>query len=365
MPHPIRQNVSQIKGITRTDRGVLTHVAELAEHGGKGHCYASNNFLGRREQATPRTISRVLGKLQRLGLLVISGQTSDRRIVPSPLLRRCYAGESTAACAAATAALSEQLLAGNKGPCPDTLPLDNHGTALDKPDPELETTRAPALDNSGRAYKETRIHEQENEQNEKASLRAALDRKENELAEAQKKIDALTTQRAALETEMVSLTAQCPAAHTKGAAGVALRYPTWATDGFYAQWTEWVGYRQRKRNKLSPASLQKTLDQLAAFDAGFCQLLFDKAIAGGYTGLVFDDTALKFAHYLHPSPSLYHHANPSSTQSPERGAKPSAHAAGGARALSAHLRTLREQGNAHERGPLHLCQATGLDPGQG
>ena len=119
---------------------------------------------------------------------------------------------------------------------------------------------------------------------------------------------------------MVSLTAQRPAAHTKGAADAALRFPAWATDDFHAQFAEWMAYRQRMRNKLSPTSLQKTLDQLAAFDAGYCTLLFDKAIASGYTGLVFDDTAKKFAHYLHPSPSLYHHANPSSTQHPERGA---------------------------------------------
>ena len=365
MPYPIRQNVSQIKGLNRTDRAVLTHATELAEHGGKGHCYASNDFLARREQATSRTISRVLGKLHRLGLLMISGQTSDRRMVPSPLLRRCYAGESKAACAAATAALSEQLVADNRGLYQNKSPLDNHGSALDKPGPDLETTQAPAVDKSGRAYKETIIHEQEDEQNEKASLRAALARKENELAEAQKKIDALTTQRAVLEAETVSLTAQRPAARTKGAAGAALRFPAWADDAFHAQWAEWVAYRQKKRNKLSPDSLQKTLDQLAAFDAGYCQLLFDKAIAGGYTGLVFDDTALKFAHYLHPSPSLYRHANPSFTQLPERGAKPSAQAAGGARALSAYLRTQREQGDSHEREPLHLCQATGPDPDQG
>ena len=365
MPFPIRQYLSQLTGLNRTDRAVLTHVVELAEHGGKGHCYASNDFLGRREQATTRTISRALGKLQREGLLLINGSTSNRRIVARPALRRCYTGDTQAACAAATAALSKQLSASNKGPCHDEPALDSQGFALDKLGLILATTTAPALDKLGRAYKETINHEQEDEQNEKASLRAALARTENELAEAQKKIDALTTQHAVLEAGMVSLTAQRPAARTRGAAGVTLRFPAWADDTFRAQWAEWEAYRQRKRNKLSPASLQKTLDQLDAFDAGFCQLLFDKAIANGYTGLVFDDTALKFAYYLHPSPSLYHHATPSLSQSLERGAKPSANTAGGARALSAYLRTQREQGDSHECGPRHLCQATRPDPDQG
>ncbi|WP_324671061.1 hypothetical protein [Hymenobacter sp. GOD-10R] len=88
-----------------------------------------------------------------------------------------------------------------------------------------------------------------------------------------------------------------PASHTKGGAAPALIFPAWATDTFRAEWAEWLAYRQAKRDKLKPASLQKMLDKLGAFDEGFCHQLFDKALTNGYTGLVFDDTPAKYEIY--------------------------------------------------------------------
>lgn len=362
MPFPIRQHIARLAGLNRTQRAILTLAVELAEHGGKGHCYATNAYLAQREQTSARNVSRALATLRRLGLLVISGCTANRRIVPGSALRPCYASETNEACAAATAALGQRLSRGKTANVGRPLAVDKPGPSQDIPNLQLTTTGAAAQDNSSRAYKETSNHEQPDEQDEKATLRAALARVEKELAAAQKKIDGLQTQLAAGQAEIVTPTTQRPAAHT--AAG-ALRFPTWADNAFRAQWAEWVAYRQSKRNKLSPASLQKMLDRLAAFDAAFCQGLFDQAIASGYTGLVFDDTALKFAHYLHPSPSLYRHANPLTPQSPERGAKPSAHAAAGARTLSAQLRALREHGSSPVLGSHLVCQAIGPDPGQG
>lgn len=354
MHFPIRQNLSQLTGLNRTDRAIAELVAELAEHGGKGYCHATNETLGKRVQATQRTVSRVLAKCLRLGLLVISGRTSGRRLVASPLLRLCYASETKEACEAATAALSQRLSARKKAPGSDTLPLDNGGSSRDIPGPALTTIGAPALDIPGRAYKETRNHEQKDEQDEKASLRAALARVENELADAKKKIAALETQPAAQRAAGDFLKAHRPAAHTRAPKAVPLRFPEWATAAFRAQWNEWVAYRQGKPNPLAPASLQKMLDQLAAFDEGYCQLLFNKAIASGYIGLVFDDTALKFALYLKNQTTPAAYASPSPFQHPERGAKPTAHAAFGARALSAQLRALREHGSAEAPGPLAL-----------
>lgn len=93
------------------------------------------------------------------------------------------------------------------------------------------------------------------------------------------------------------------ASHTRAA---ALLFPEWATDTFRAEWAQWLAFRQGKRDKLKPISQQKLLDKLAQFDEGFCLLLFDKAISNGYTGLVFDDTPAKFAHYLASKPENAH-----------------------------------------------------------
>lgn len=308
--HPIRQQLNQLTSLNRTHKAILIEVCELAENGNKGACTATNPYLATRLGASKRTVSRTVVDLDALGLLEALGMGKSRTLRPSSGLRSCYVGDKNT-CAINLDNLDKQLRQPRQnGEIGEVANLDKMGSQpRQNRYPNLDKIGSQPSQNGSRVYRDdqddhkTTIDEQAKEL---ASLRAAL-------AAAQSDLALMTADRDRLAEEVTTLKAQRPASHTRARAAAELVFPEWATDSFRADWQEWVAYRQTKRDKLKPASLQKMLDKLSAFDEAYCKILFDKAISSGYTGLVFDDTPLKFAQYLqaqqqHPHVNGPHHA---------------------------------------------------------
>jgi hypothetical protein len=100
-----------------------------------------------------------------------------------------------------------------------------------------------------------------------------------------------------LRDELGKLKARKPAAQTNFLP-TDFQLPEWADEEFLTVYFgEWLPYRQGKREKLKPPSIQKQLNQLSQYDSGFCRLLIDKAIAGGYSAIAYDDTPAKYEIY--------------------------------------------------------------------
>ncbi|TGE05593.1 hypothetical protein [Hymenobacter fodinae] len=172
-------------------------------------------------------------------------------------------------------------------------------------DTSIDTSIAPSTDRNKELI-DSKTKEVEdlktvlvNKDEELATLRAAL-------ASAQSDLVLMTAERDKLAEEVATLKTQPRGLRTPGGAAVNLVFPDWATDTFRAEWQQWVDFRQGKRDKLKPASLQKMLDKLGTYDEEFSSRLFDKAITNGYTGLIYEDTDRKFAEYLAAKPENAH-----------------------------------------------------------
>ncbi|WP_210522077.1 helix-turn-helix domain-containing protein [Hymenobacter terricola] len=205
---PIRQHVGRLAGLTRVQRDLLIAAISLAEHGDRGYCYASNDFLAAQVAASPRTVSRRLAELAALNLLEIDGRTHSRRIVASPALRPCYASDTKAACLAATVVLGQQLSSAKMARNTPPAVRDNAGAIRAIPDPEFAPIRVEIQDKPGRVHKEIHKEQKLEEKKETAALRM-------ELAKAKKKIAAL--EQLLAQAPGPAPTAPSPATHTGGA----------------------------------------------------------------------------------------------------------------------------------------------------
>jgi uncharacterized protein YdaU (DUF1376 family) len=112
-----------------------------------------------------------------------------------------------------------------------------------------------------------------------------------------------------LQSEVVAPSAAPPKPSAKKEKAASLNardyeLPTWATEKFAAEFSEWLAYRQGHRSgKLKLPSILRTLNELAGYNEAFCSQLFTHAIKNGNQGLTFQDTASKFAAYQQATPA--------------------------------------------------------------
>lgn len=155
---------------------------------------------------------------------------------------------------------------------------------------------------------------------------------------AQKKIEELIAERDKLAEEVATLKTQPRRLRTPGARRPAAslnpndyQLPKWAGPAFISGFVEWLTFRQaHKAGKLQAASVQKYLDELAGYDETYSVLLFQKAVKGGYQGLTFDDTPIKFAQHLQarqPHVNVTHHVF-GANQAPNYGSRATASVSG-------------------------------------
>lgn len=111
-----------------------------------------------------------------------------------------------------------------------------------------------------------------------------------------------------LQSEVVAPSAAPPKPSAKREKPASLKatdyqLPTWATEKFAAEFSEWLTYRQGHRSgKLKLPSILRTLNELAGYDEAFCSQLFTHAIKNGNQGLTFADTASKYQAYQQTRP---------------------------------------------------------------
>lgn len=293
---PIAQGIAARPDLKGADKLLLTEVCNLYHNGGRGVCDATNKHLAERTGEAKETVSRRLAKLEAAGWLSMdTGKAAGflRTMQPTRKTLACYLPiDQMPPIDQKSIAIDNSSIGGllTKSIAPidhltDTL-LTIYGGAID----QMEKSLLIVVEEQKKNSKE--------EQEKNTQLQHRLDAANAALIDAQKKITEL-------EGQLSNLSApDAQASRTGGTAN--LQFPAWATVAFRADWQEWVDYRQSKRDKLKPASLQKRLAQLAAFDEEFCKVLFDTAIASGYTGLVFADTPEKFARYLANKPENAH-----------------------------------------------------------
>jgi hypothetical protein len=333
---PIRQNLDVLAGLNRTQRAVLTLVVELAENGGKGYCDATNDYLCKRTQATARTVTRTLAELQRLGLLAVGGHTTRRQITATSLLRPCYASGTKEACFAATISLGEALSIDKMAIEEPEMSIDNQGAAIDKPGQCLETNGALSIDIPCIPYKETSKDEYLDENNEKAK----------ELALAQKKIAGLAFDLAealedlsACRATITDLRNQLENEKKKGGAtrvATSVAALPYSSEEFAAKWQAFRISQGVAAGSARETALLATLQGVAATNEVMALSCLNKSIEMGWKSFYKPDES----------------RNQPSQQS-ERGAKPTAAGATGARALAEQLALIDEQQRQerlHERG---------------
>lgn len=91
----------------------------------------------------------------------------------------------------------------------------------------------------------------------------------------------------------------------------AYSLPDWAGIHFTQGFARWLAYRQGRTDckKLTTASVQEYLNELAGYNEEFALGLFSDSIKNGWQGLTFKNTALDFANYLKAKPENQQHGN--------------------------------------------------------
>jgi DNA-binding MarR family transcriptional regulator len=106
---PIRQHLLTLTCLKGNAKMVLIEVCELAENGKQGGCFVSNATLARDLGISLKTATRMVASLEAAGLLTASinkAQGNRRYLSPTPAVRACYVGGTSAQQLAAAAELT-------------------------------------------------------------------------------------------------------------------------------------------------------------------------------------------------------------------------------------------------------------------
>jgi hypothetical protein len=343
---PIRQRLSALTCLKAGPKAVLIEVCELHENGGKG-CYMSNDTLAKKLGVSLATATRTIGSLVGWGLLystVIKAEANRRYLSPSATVRACYASPSSAEQLAAVCALTivkiepEQVLT-IVNPVADY--SQNGELTIVKNVTDYSQT-------ASRVYGD----DQDDQFNDQDDQPAAL-------ALAQKKIAGLTeelseafTDLAACRATIADLRAQLENEKKRGAAtrvGTSVAALPYTSEEFAAKWQAFRTSQGIAAGSARETALLETLQGVAATNEVLALSCLKKSIEMGWKTFYKPDEP-----------------RTQSSQQSERGAKPTAAAATGARALAERLALIDEQQRQeriHERrGGLAAGAYTGQGP---
>jgi DNA-binding MarR family transcriptional regulator len=345
---PIRQRLSALTCLKPGAKAVLMEVCELHENGGRG-CFISNGTLSKKLGVSLATVTRTIASLAAWGLLaahVVPAEANRRYLVPAAAVRACYAGGTEAQQLAAVLELTIV-----KSESASVLTIVNPGTDYSQ-NGELTIVKngADYSQNASRVIGDEQ-DDQLDEQDDQREALALASKKNKELAAALAEANASL---ATCRTTIATLRAELDASHTRGrATGVATPIAStlpYASAEFAESWQSFRAANGIAPNSARERELFKSLAEMASTEIAAIATV-NKAIRKGWKDLYKLDE---------PRP-----VNLPAPGQPERGAKPTANAITGARALSQYLRSVNGEAGAAAGGAIVGGTPAGAYGGQG
>lgn len=320
MALPIRQRLSALTCLKAGPKAVLIEVCELHANGGKG-CYASNGHLAKKLGTSERSITRALAELEIAGYLTSNGQGKARALTPSAAVAAAYQPGATGETAAANLDKPSQI-----GEVGEVDNLDKNGNEpSQKWQPNLAKNGSQPSQKASRVYGDDQDDQYNDQDDQPAALSLAQKKIEGlafELAEALEDLTAcratITDLRAQLETEKKK----------GGATRVATLVAAlpYTSEEFAAKWQAFRISHGIAQGSARESALLESLQGIAATDEATALSCLKKSIEMGWKTFYKPDE---------PRPQY--------SQQSERGAKPTAAAATGARALAERLAVIDEE----------------------
>jgi transposase len=348
---PIRKRLSALTCIKAGPKAVLIEVCELHENGGRG-CFVSNDALSKKLGVSVATVTRTVASLTAWGLLaarVVASEGNRRYLAPTAAVRVCYAAgaeaEQLAAVADLTIVKSELTIVKTEVDY-----SQNGEMTIVKNEADYSQNASRVI---GEDQKKTILEAQ------LKNLREGLAEVEKELVEAQKKITELEAENEKLRTlggAAGAMTSQQGGrwSYDPAAISESLVLP-FETPEFRQVWVAYRTFREEDAQRQLTGGMQeqemlRKLSNLAEGDEQKAIAIITQTIAKGWKDLYKLDEQ-----------------RPSNKQPGqlERGAKPTAAASTGARALSAQLRAIREERSAQNGSHVHTGAAAGTHAGLG